>query len=81
MTPEQFLARFDYYVSLEAQEFIYRGCRNLLSEVERLGLTSHQQEILSYLKNTLLDARENPNQLIDLQSFRQELIEIFNSHE
>lgn len=52
MTPEQFLARFDYYVSLEAQEFIYRGCRNLLSEVERLGLTNHQQEINSLFKKS-----------------------------
>jgi hypothetical protein len=66
ITPEQFLARFDYYVSLESQEFRFRGCRNLLLEVEQSGLTNHHQEIVSYLKNKLLDARENPNQLMDL---------------
>ncbi|MDF2388581.1 hypothetical protein JMG10_44590 [Nostoc ellipsosporum NOK] len=75
---EEFFSIFDHHVELNRlgkEKFFFEGCRAILSYIRTRKLVHHHEQVEQYLRNALLNIRENPYKTIthqDLLQFRSE---------
>ncbi|MBD2385413.1 hypothetical protein [Cylindrospermum sp. FACHB-282] len=77
--PDKFIEELDYYIDLDRKgqyEFFFNGCRELLEKVRKHGLTTKGEIVENFLRDTLLNLRENPYMPPNMETFRNTLLRI-----